>query len=97
MTSKKKLSKQERKLRRLREIQKASARVDTRIILKKPQEATERSEVVKNDAGKYNLPIAEIKRDLSKNLFFTIFAVVLVVALSVTGYGFNQIKHLLNF
>lgn len=96
MTSKRKLSKQERRLRRLNEIQKAAARVDTRIILRKPEEPSEKKEIVGNDAGKYNLPIAEIKKDLAKNLFYTIFAVALVVTLKVTGYGFGEIKHLLN-
>jgi hypothetical protein len=96
MTSKRKLSREEKKYRRLKELQKASARVDTRIVLRKPDEPPEKKEVTYNDAGSYNLPISEIKKDLNKNLLFTFFAIALVVTLKITGYGFEQTKHLLN-
>lgn len=96
MNPKKKLSKQERRLRRLKEIQIASSRVDTRIILRKPDEPQAGAEKIDKGAGNYNLPISEIKKDLWKNLFFTVFAVALVAALKISGFGFDQVKHLLN-
>jgi hypothetical protein len=45
---------------------------------------------------KYQLPIKEIKKDLKENLIFAFFSVALVIGLKITGFGFDQIKHLLN-
>jgi hypothetical protein len=99
MSSNKKLLRQKKYLRRLNELKKASARVDTRVVLKKTErEQTEvkESELRTADVGKYQLPIEEIKKDLGKNLIFAVFSVVFVVGLKITGFGFEQIKHLLN-
>jgi hypothetical protein len=98
MSSKKKLSSEEKKLRRLKEIQKAASRVDTRVMTKNSEDSSEQKPVsnVSNDNGKYTLPIKEIKKDLWKNLIFALFAIVLVVVLKVTGFGFQEVKHLLN-
>jgi hypothetical protein len=99
MSSNKKLLRQKKYLRRLNELKKASARVDTRVVLEKSkEEQVGVGEVVPRiaDSGKYQLPIEEIKKDLVKNLVFAVFSVVLVVGLKITGFGFEQIKHLLN-
>jgi hypothetical protein len=98
MSSKKKLSSEEKKLRRLKEIQKAASRVDTRVMTKNSEDSSEQKPIfnVSNDNGKYTLPIKEIKKDLWKNLIFALFAIVLVVVLKITGFGFQEVKHLLN-
>ena len=100
MTQKKKLSREEKKQRRLKEMQKAASRVDTRVTLKTAEVSDKAvsspGKSLEKSQEKYSLPIKEIKSDLWKNLGFTVFAVCLVVVLKVTGFGFQEIKHLLN-
>lgn len=101
MSSKKKMLNQQRYLRRLNELKKASARVDTRIIVKDyEKEKKEELKTTKTsyvaDSNKYQLPISEIKKDLKKNLVFAIFSILLVVGLKISGFGFEQVKHLMN-
>jgi len=101
MSSKKKLLNQQKYLRRLNELKKASARVDTRIMTKDSEkEKREETKTTKtsyvSDSNKYQLPINEIKKDLKKNLIFAIFSILLVVGLKISGFGFEQVKHLMN-
>lgn len=99
MSSNKKLLRQKKYLRRLNELKKASARVDTRVVMKNPEsEQLETKEPVSHalDSDKYQLPIEQIKKDVGKNFIFAAFSVALVVGLKITGFGFEQIKHLLN-
>jgi len=84
--SKKKLSKQQRKERRLKEIQK---NISQNVLI--PTDKTESTDI------QNSLPIKQIKMDLVKNLLFTVFAVVLILIFKKTGYGFDEIKHLLRF
>jgi len=101
MSSKKKILNQQKYLRRLNELKKASARVDTRILAKgSEREKREELKTTKtsyiSDSNKYQLPINEIKKDLKKNAIFAIFSIILVVGLKVSGFGFDQVKHLMN-
>ena len=99
MSLNKKALRQKKYLRRLNELKKASARVDTRVVLKKTEEEhPETKKVIPHeiDSNRYQLPIKEIKKDLKKNLIFAVFSIAVVVGLRLTGFGFNQIKHLLN-
>jgi hypothetical protein len=102
MSSKKKILNQQKYLRRLNEIKKASARVDTRVMVKvsekdKGKEAKNTQEISHiSDSNKYQLPINEIKKDLKKNLIFAVFSIILVIGLKVSGFGFEQVKHLMN-
>ncbi|HOA18382.1 MAG TPA: hypothetical protein PKK54_00610 [bacterium] len=84
--SKKKLSKQQRKERRLKEIQK---NINQNVLI--PTDKTESTNI------QNSLPIKQIKTDLVKNLLFTVFAVVLILIFKKTGYGFDEIKHFLRF
>ena len=84
--SKKKFSKQQRKERRLKEIQK---NINQNVLI--PTDKTESTNI------QNSLPIKQIKTDLVKNLLFTVFAVVLILIFKKTGYGFDEIKHLLRF
>jgi hypothetical protein len=99
MSSNKKLLRQQRYLRRMNELKKASARVDTRVMIKNPErEKLEVKEAATHvvDPGKYQLPVEQIKKDVGKNFMFAAFSVALVIGLKITGFGFEQIKHLLN-
>lgn len=103
MSSNKKALRQKKYLRRLNEIKKATARVDTRTASSKfdekiQQKSTELKNTTNSAMGgeKYQLPIKEIKKDLKENLIFAFFSVALVIGLKITGFGFDQIKHLLN-
>jgi len=88
MSKKKKLSKQLRIERRLKEAQKAESAT-----LYRPQDVkTNSSSNVSTSpvstaslpkSEKYSLPIAEIKHDLWKNLFYAGFSIVLVVVLKI--------------
>lgn len=93
MSVNRKLSKEEKQQRRLKELSRASANAGLGYVIRTPEKQVQQSVVQE----KHTLPIKEIKRDLWKNLFFTIFAIVLVVSLKITGFGFEQIKHLLSF
>ena len=84
--SKKKLSKQQRKERRLKEIQK---NINQNVLI--PTDKTESTNI------QNSLPIKQIKTDLVKNLLFTVFAVVLILIFKKTGYGFDEIEHFLRF
>jgi len=84
--SKKKFSKQQRKERRLKEIQK---NINQNVLI--PTDKTESTNI------QNSLPIKQIKTDLVKNLLFTVFAVVLILIFKKTGYGFDEIKHFLRF
>ncbi len=84
--SKKKLSKQQRKERRLKEIQK---NINQNVLI--TADKTESTDI------QNSLPIKQIKMDLVKNLLFTVFAVVLILIFKKTGYGFDEIKHFLRF
>lgn len=35
---------------------------------------------------KYQLPIAQIKKDLGKNLIFTFFAILLIIGMKIIGH-----------
>lgn len=99
MSSNKKLLRQKKYLRRLNELKKASARVDTRVMTKnfeREQPGVKETVIREADPGKYQLPVEQIKKDVGKNFMFAAFSVVLVVGLKITGFGFEQIKHLLN-
>lgn len=99
MSANKKLLRQQKYLRRMNELKKASARVDTRLVLsseEKGQVNVKETILHSTDTNKYQLPIEQIKKDVGKNFLFAAFSVVLVVALKFTGFGFDQIKHLLN-
>ncbi len=99
MSSNKKLLRQKKYLRRLNELKKASARVDTRVELKnteREQLGTKETAIHTADPSKYQLPIEQIKKDVGKNFMFAAFSVALVIGLKITGFGFEQIKHLLN-
>ncbi|HNS71279.1 MAG TPA: hypothetical protein PKK07_00975 [bacterium] len=84
--SKKKLSKQQRKERRLKEIQK---NISQNVLI--TADKTESTDI------QNSLPIKQIMMDLVKNLLFAVFAVVLILIFKKTGYGFDEIKHLLRF
>lgn len=46
---------------------------------------------------KYKLPIDEIKRDLWKNVGYAVFAVVIVMVLTHTGFGLSFFERFLKF
>lgn len=106
MSVKRKLTREEKHLRRMKELSKAqsNSKLGYKMNIPGPESLNEGKnknrdfEIAQNTANiKYTLPINQIKKDLWKNLFYVIFAVGLVVTLKITGAGFDQIKHLLAF
>lgn len=45
----------------------------------------------------FTLPVEEIKKDLVKNLVFSVFAIAVIVALKFTNVGYSQLVAIFKF
>ena len=85
----KKTSKSRKKERRLAEIARAQS---ARQVTVRPEVFASAVEV-KNDrsigkVGYRELPTAEIKKDMVKNLIFTVFAIMTIIGIKISGWSF---------
>ncbi len=85
----KKTSKSRKKERRLAEIARAQS---ARQVTVRPEVFASAAEV-KNDrsigkVGYRELPTAEIKKDMVKNLIFTVFAIMTIIGIKISGWSF---------
>ena len=93
--SKRKLSKKEKYDRRIKEIEKASGRPVVSKALEMKGTESQKADVSMKNSSQYNLPLAEIKKDLWKNALYAVFSIGAVVALKVSGINFTTLfRHL---
>jgi hypothetical protein len=91
--SKKKISKQEKRERRLKELQLAAAGTNVGYRIVKPEidsgAKAKSAEVSSRIVDTQALPIKEIKKDLWNNAFYAVFSVAVVLILKATGFGLS--------
>lgn len=94
----KKLSKKEKQQRRLNELKKASVAVSGNNALPVAYESkynnTNEKVVSESKLSYHPLPLKEIKRSLIMNLIYAVFAVAVIVGLSVSGFDFSKVLSL---
>lgn len=95
--SKKKLSNQEKQMRRMKEISLAASNTPLFPSTQKTDIPPVQAKQIEKNSEKYKLPIGEIKKDVAKNIGYTVFVMVLLVIMQKTGFGYQEFRALLRF